>query len=156
MGRFGFILHGLWPDAPGMNDPRWWRPVRVPDAATIRANLCPTPSADLLAHEWAKHGSCAFADARSYYRAGSGLFSALRFPDMNGLSRRKRLNAGDLRRAFRAANPAFPVESIGVVANRRQWLQEMRLCLGKDFRPRACSTEDQGVLDAVPVKVWRG
>src|SRR3546814_14299066 len=31
MGRFGFVLHGLWPDAAGRRDPRWCRPVPLPE-----------------------------------------------------------------------------------------------------------------------------
>src|SRR3546814_10698006 len=77
MGRFGFVLHGLWPDSAGRRDPRWCRPVPLPDPATIRANLCVTPSADLLAHEWAKHGSCRFSDAPRYFRAASVMFDAV-------------------------------------------------------------------------------
>lgn len=155
MGRFGFILHGLWPDASGRADPGWCRAAALPDPATIREHLCTTPSPDLLAREWAKHGTCGFADAPSYFRAGSRLFGALRFPDMNALSRRQ-TTAADLRRAFVARNPAIPPDAIGIVANRRQWLQEVRLCLGRDFRPRACAPEDRGVRNIVPVKVWRG
>lgn len=154
-GQFGFILHGLWPDAPGKRDPRWCRPVRVPDMATIRANLCMTPSADLIAHEWAKHGSCGFADAPRYFRAGSIMYNAVRFPDMNILSR-KEPTAGDVRRAFASANGGLPTDAIAVTANRRQWLQEIRLCLGRNFRPRACPAEDRGVADTVPIKIWRG
>src|SRR3546814_11862031 len=99
MGRVGFVLHGLWPDAAGRRDPRWCRPVPLPDPATIRANLGVTPSADLLAHEWAKHGSCRFSDAPRYFRAASVMFDAVRFPDMDRLSRRNP-TAGDIRRGL--------------------------------------------------------
>lgn len=155
MGRFGFILHGLWPDGKGKRDPQWCRPVRIPDAQTIRANLCMTPSADLLAHEWAKHGSCGFTSASRYFRAASIMFHAVRFPDMNALSRREP-KTGDVRRAFASANPGLAADAIAVIANRRQWLQEVRLCLGRDFHPRACPPEDRGVADGVPLRIWRG
>lgn len=155
MARFGFILHGLWPDAPGRRDPRWCRPVPLPRPQAIRDNLCSTPSADLLAHEWAKHGSCAFASADRYFRAGAVMFNALRFPDMTALSRR-RPTAADIRRAFAEENRGLPVDAVAILANRRQWLQEVRICLGRDFRPRACPREDRGADDPVPVRIWRG
>lgn len=154
-GRFGFILHGLWPDGEGRRDPRWCRTVPVPDKMTIRAHLCMTPSANLLAHEWAKHGSCAFGDAPRYFRAGATMFNALRFPDMNALSRREP-TAADIRQSFAELNRGVPADAVAIVANRRQWLQEVRLCLGRDFRPRSCSPEDRGVAGAVPVRIWRG
>src|SRR3546814_20887265 len=90
------------------------------------ANLCVTPSADLLAHEWAKHGSCLFSDAPRYFRAASVMFDAVRFPDMDRLSRRNP-TAGDIRRAFAARNPGLPDSAGAVVANRRQGVQEARL-----------------------------
>lgn len=155
MGRFGFILHGLWPDAEGVRDPRWCRPVGLPTPAAIRAHLCVTPSADLLAHEWAKHGSCGFASAERYFRAGSTMFNAVRFPDMAQMSR-QRPTAGDIRRAFSALNPGLPAAAVSIVANRRQWLQEVRLCLTTSFRPKPCPREDRGVADPVPVRIWRG
>lgn len=155
MGRFGFILHGLWPDAEGMRDPRWCRPVGLPPPATIRANLCITPSADLLAHEWAKHGSCGFVSAERYFRAGSTMFNAVRFPDMAQISRQQP-TAGDIRRAFAALNPGLPATAVSIVANRRQWLHEVRLCLATSFRPRACPQGDRGAADTVPIKIWRG
>src|SRR3546814_14555398 len=74
---------------------------------------------------------------------------------MDRLSRRNP-TAGDIRRAFAARNPGLPESSVAVVANRRQWFPEVRLCLGENFRPRPCPVEDGGVADKVPVSIWPG
>ena len=55
--RFGFVLHGLWPDGQGREWPQYCRAAPKLAASTIRQNLCVTPSAQLIQHEWAKHGT---------------------------------------------------------------------------------------------------
>lgn len=153
LGRFGFILHGLWPEsAPGLW-PQWCAARPVP-AETVRRNLCMMPSPDLIAHEWAKHGTCMARTPEGYLRASAALVGSLRFPDMIGLSRRPGLTAGDLRVALRKATPFLPVSAIRVKANGRGWLQEVHVCYGKDFMPAPCA--DQGATDSAPLKIWRG
>lgn len=153
LGRFGFILHGLWPEAaPGM----WpqWCPAAPLAAETVRRNLCMTPSPDLIAHEWAKHGACMARTAEDYFKAGAALLRPLRFPDMIALSRRRDLSAGALRAALRKATPALPLAAIRVKANARGWLEEVHICYGKDLQPAPCA--DRGAQDAAALKVWRG
>jgi ribonuclease T2 len=153
LGRFGFILHGLWPESePG----RWpqWCEARQIAGATVRRNLCMTPSPDLLAHEWAKHGSCMARTPEGYFKAGAALLGSLRFPDMIELSRRPGLNAGDLRAALRRSTPFLPAAAIRVKANGRGWLQEVHVCYGKDFLPAPCA--DSGAKDGAALKIWRG
>ncbi len=154
-GRFGFIVHGLWPEAAGSDYPRYCQPAsRVPEPV-VRQHLCMTPSADLIQHEWQKHGSCGWSDPARYLAAADSLWRALDFPDMDVLSRRG-VTAGEVARAFAEANPGLPIAAVRIKANRRQWLQEVQLCLGPDFRPRACPAHVRGVEAAVPVSIWRG
>jgi ribonuclease T2 len=154
-GRFGFILHGLWPESAGRRAPPAWcgAPSKVPPAVVAR-HLCVTPSAQLIQHEWQKHGTCGWSGPARYLRAGTALFGALRFPDMNALSRAEP-TAGDVRRAFAAINPGLPTSAIRIKANRRQWLREVEICLNQDFRPHAC-TGGVGARDPVPLLIWRG
>lgn len=154
-GRFGFILHGLWPE--GTREPPRWCPARLaPDAATIRRHLCLTPSPALIVHEWAKHGSCIAASPDGYFRAGSALFGSLTFPDMARLSRQPSLTAGAVRDALITANPSLSRRMIRLKLSERGWLQEVQLCYGRDFMPRICPGARHGPADHVPVKIWRG
>ena len=57
-GRFGFTLHGLWPDGFGKEWPQYCRAANLVPRQVIRQNLCATPSVQLIQHEWAKHGTC--------------------------------------------------------------------------------------------------
>ncbi len=153
VGRFGFILHGLWPEAAPGSWPQWC-PATPLSADAVRRNLCMTPSPDLLAHEWAKHGACMASTPDAYFKAGAELLRTVRFPDMARLSRRPGLTAGDLRSALRGTTPAIPATAIRVKANARGWLDEVHICYGKDLQPATCT--ERGAEDSAPLKIWRG
>ena len=154
-GRFGFIVHGLWPE--GARDaPQWCRKVAPPAASVVRGQMCRTPSVDLLSHEWAKHGSCMARDAGGYFRVGNILYDAMRFPAMEQLSRDPALTAGALRQALAEANPGRPANSFGLLTSRTGWLREVRVCLDRRFRPARCPARQFGPRDAAVLKIWRG
>ena len=44
-GRFGFIVHGLWPEGRGAGWPQWCPAARAPTSAELARNMCLTPSA---------------------------------------------------------------------------------------------------------------
>ena len=94
-----------------------------------------TPSAALLAHEWAKHGSCMVRTPASYFKVTRILWNSLRWPDFDRISRTEDLTAGQVRRAFADANRYWEPEHVGIVVNERGWLTELRLCYGRDFMP---------------------
>jgi len=156
LGDFGFVLHGLWPEAADARYPQWCkaRPAPVPPEV-VRENLCRTPSAALIAHEWAKHGSCMGVSPETYFATAATLFDAVRYPDMERLSRGD-LTIGMFARAFAEANPGLEPEMVLVETSERGWLEEVRLCLGKDFRPRACPGFQRRPRGDTPLKIWRG
>jgi len=144
--RFGFVLHGLWPDAANGTWPQWC-PAKPPATAqvpakVVRQMLCTTPSPGLIAHEWAKHGTCMTSTPQAYFAQSAGMFHALHFPDMAALARRRTLTAGDLRRAFAEANPRFPREAIGLLVREGIALQEVHLCFDHTMHPAACQSQN--------------
>lgn len=151
--RFGFVLHGLWPDGNGDLWPQYCRPVGAVPEAVARATLCVTPSVQMLQHEWAKHGVCAFAEPAAYFTAGRALYGAIRYPDMDALSRNRNLRAASFAAAFVARNPGLRTEAIRLRLNRRGWLEEIYICLDRRFRIRACPG-DNAARDQRPVKIW--
>lgn len=155
-GKFGFVLHGLWPQAARGPAPQWC-PSRAPLLPrTIRRHLCMIPSPTLMAHEWAKHGACMVGRPETYFKMSAILWQSIVWPDADRLSRQKDLTAGALREAFNLANPAWQASQIGVEISRTGWLKGLRLCYGKDFRPRACSRRDLGAANSAPLKIWHG
>ena len=155
LGDFGFILHGLWPEARGTAHPQWcgWH-TPVP-RETVRQNMCMIPSERLIANEWAKHGSCMTRTPDAYFRISRVMYDAVRYPDMGALSRSP-LTIGAFRKAFAEANPGLESDMISVTTNARGWLDEVRLCLGRDFRPRRCPAYVRRQRANSPVKIWRG
>ena len=155
-GRFGFILHGLWPEAKNGPPPQWCATTPRPSADLIRRNLCMTPAPGLLEHEWAKHGSCMVRKPETYFKVSAILWRSLKWPDADRLSRRKDLTAGDLRRAFVRINPSWKTSQVGILSSRTGWLREVHLCYGRDFMPADCPRRAFGPADSAPLKIWRG
>jgi ribonuclease T2 len=155
-GRFGFILHGLWPEARSGPSPQWCALTPRPSPQVVRGNLCMTPVPWLIEHEWAKHGSCMARTPESYFRVSGILWRSLRWPDADRLSRQQGLTVGDLRRAFVARNPDWRTEQVGVLLSGNGWLREIHLCYGRDFLPTTCERQQLGPRDSVPLKIWRG
>nr|WP_176498385.1 ribonuclease T [Sphingomonas sp. HMP6] len=153
--RFGFTLHGLWPDGVGKEWPQYCAATPLLPPAVIKRNLCATPSAQLLQHEWAKHGTCMQTTPTDYFARSTGLYGKLRYPDMNALSR-KPLNAGQFAAAFAASNPGVPANAVRVTANRKGWLDELWLCLDKTFAYARCEANSGGLAANASLKIWRG
>lgn len=137
-GRFGWTLHGLWPDGEGRDWPQYCRAAALLPSAVIRRHLCATPSAQLLQHEWAKHGTCmAGYTPERYFARPNALYARLRYPDMKGLSRAP-LTAGGVAAAMAGANPGLTPDMMRVTADRHGWLDELWLCLDRRFRHTRC------------------
>ncbi len=160
VGDFGFVLHGLWPEARGPNYPQYCRSVGTLPRKVVADNICMTPSPQLLQHEWAKHGTCMAKTPEAYFGAARLLFNAIQYPDMDRLSRQVErgtpLTAAGLAEAFADLNTGLPANAVKVKTNRKGWLEEVRICLGKDLKPRRCPAFTQGVAGTATLKVWRG
>jgi ribonuclease T2 len=146
--RLGWTLHGLWPNSNGKPYPRYCRPATRVAEATIRAELCRTPSVDLVQHEWAAHGTCAWETPEAYFRQSSALYDGLVRPDPRGLA-----TAGQLRDAFARANPGLPRAAVYVALSDEGRLREVRLCHDLAFQPRACPGGDVGAGDEARMTV---
>lgn len=156
IGRFGFVLHGLWPESGQGKYPQWCSVTPRPTEAELKANLCMTPVPGLLEHEWAKHGSCMSRTPAGYFKVSSILWNSLRMPDADKLSRKPGLTAGDLRRAFAALNPGVPIGAIALRTSNGGWLREVQVCYDRRFRPAACQASRLGPKNDVPLSIWRG
>lgn len=156
-GVRGFTLHGLWPDGTGERWPQYCRPAAPLPASVVRGNWCATPSAQLLQHEWAKHGTCMPGYSPvSYFRQSTGLYRALHVPDMDALSREPSLKARDLTAALARLNPGLPANAVRVTTTRDGWLDEVWLCLDRRFHYARCRPGSGGVTSDSDLRIWRG
>ncbi len=114
-GRFGFIVHGLWPEGRS-TWPQYCPTAQRPAPATVAKNICMMPSASLAARQWAKHGSCMTRKPATYFKVTNILWSSYRWPDFDRISREEGLTAGRIREAFASANPGWEPSMVGVKA----------------------------------------
>lgn len=154
-GQFGFTLHGLWPDGPGKQWPQYCRPARVLPSAVIRANLCVTPDAQLIQHEWAKHGVCVTTRPADYFDKSRALYGKMRFPDMDALSRRRGLTAGAFAAEFAKANHGLRADMMRITTTRDGWLDEIWLCLDKRLASVRCKGDGGGVGYSAAIRIKR-
>ena len=150
---FGFSLHGLWPDGVGPQWPQYCKATALLPPATLRRNLCSTPSAQLLQHEWAKHGTCTGLTPDAYLAKSTGLYAGLAWPDMARLSRERRSSAGSLAEAIAAANPGVRADNIRVTTDKQGWLDEIWFCLDRQLAYTRCRANSGGADPATALKI---
>lgn len=153
--RFGFTLHGLWPDGQGADWPQYCAATGLVDRATIRGALCATPSVQLIQHEWAKHGTCMGTTPPEYFATSNRLYARLRYPDMDALSRRP-LTERQLAVAIAGANPGLAANMMRVTTKKGGWLDEIWLCLDRGLRYATCPAHQGGARPDARVRIWRG
>ncbi|PJI43892.1 MAG: hypothetical protein CTR53_02485 [Ferrovibrio sp.] len=138
--RFGWIVHGLWPQyaerRAGQFWPQYCGPVQPVPAPVLRRHLCASPDPRLMQCEWAKHGSCSdFATPEEYFAAQTRLADSLTLPEPQ---------PGQSARAFAtavvAANTGRGLERrhLRVVGGGTAGIREVRICFERDldrFRP---------------------
>ena len=155
-GRFGFTLHGLWPDGVGKEWPQYCRATDLLPRAVIRQNLCTTPSVQLLQHEWAKHGSCMTTKPDLYFNLSRALYEGIRYPDMAALARRPTLTVGQFVQAFVAANRGLKADMVRVTTTRDNRLSEVWLCMDRSLEFARCPTHQRGARPATRIRITPG
>ena len=151
-GRFGFTLHGLWPDGEGPQWPQYCAPTRLVPEKLIREHFCSTPSPQLIQHQWEKHGTCMAKLPADYFAQSGKLFSSLRFPDMEKLSGTM-MTAQAFQEAFAAANAGMRADQMRLNVGRQGWLEEVWICLDRNFRPTSCPAHQRGAAAESTIRV---
>ena len=142
---FHFIVHGLWPqnergypeDCPTDNP-------RVPDAL-VDEMLDIMPSRGLIGHEWRTHGACTGLSQEDYFAAVRAAFESVDIPDrFEVLETVISVKPQDIAKAFLEANRGtLTPDAVVVTCGGGTRLDEVRLCMGKDLRFRACGQQTQ-------------
>jgi ribonuclease T2 len=136
--RFSFVVHGLWPQHE-----RGWPSgcaagPRDAPASLVSAMLDIMPSPRLVEHEWDAHGKCSGLDPHAYFGLTRRARARVAIPAAYAAPQRAlRVTGADVERAFVAANPGLTPAMIAVQCDRTR-LREVRVCLTKDLRYRAC------------------
>ncbi|EZP73313.1 Ribonuclease T2 family protein [Sphingomonas paucimobilis] len=155
-GRFGFVLHGLWPEGKGRDWPQYCRPADLLPRQIIRQNLCTTPSAQLLQHEWAKHGTCMTTRPELYFNLARAFHDAIHYPNMTLLTRRKSLTVGQFAAEFARANKGLKADMIRVRTTRGDWLSEVWLCMDRAMEYARCPAHQRGAPAGARLRIQPG
>lgn len=140
---YAFVVHGLWPQYEH-GYPRDC-PTGQPkvDGTIVRGLYDIMPSAGLIRHEWRTHGACAGLAQRDYFRVLRTAREKISIPaQFSRLDRYRQVAPGEVEAAFLRANAAMPANAVAVTCDRR-YLREVRICMTKNLRFRACPEVDR-------------
>jgi ribonuclease T2 len=141
--RYGFIVHGLWPQ----NERGWPEHcdvhVPVPDGV-VQGIADLMPARALVYHEWSAHGTCSgLAPAQFFALVRRAYVSIVIPPSFNGPAAAVDRSTAAVAAAFQEANPRLPAASIVVTCSGQEAprLREVRICLDRNLAPRSCSAD---------------
>ena len=136
-GRYGFIVHGLWPQHE-RGYPENCSSDRSVAGRDIERMLDLMPSERLIRHEWAKHGACSGLDSRAYFDAVRAAHASVRIPDGFASGNiRVQTSAASVRDQFLRSNPDLERDSV-VLRCEGQYLAEVQVCMDRGFHARSC------------------
>lgn len=137
-GAYSFIVHGLWPQNEHGYPENCERPAPRLSRAIVSAMLDLMVSPRLVYGEWDRHGTCSGLSTRDYFAAIRKARSQVTIPPQYR-DPRKPLDVGPaaVEDAFVKANPGLTTDDIAVECEADR-LTEVRLCLSKDLKYRAC------------------
>ena len=147
---FGFTVHGLWPNGPDRVHPRYCKPSPPMSPATVKANLCMTPSPWLLQHEWQAHGTCQWATPEAYFKKARQVRKGLNVPELKP-GPDEAMTAGEIRHAFLKRNRGMTADGLNVRVKDGR-LTEVWICMDLKFKLAACRGGN-GAPDTAVVRV---
>ena len=115
--RFGFIVHGLWPQ----NEQGWPEYCAVhrsvPDEV-VQGIADLMPARGLVYHEWSAHGTCSGLAPAEFFALVRRAYSSVAIPgELANPTRALDEPAAAISTAFQHANPRFPPQSIVVTCS---------------------------------------
>lgn len=133
--RFGFVVHGLWPQyvdgypehcstQPGLSNPASMTDIM--------------PDASLVEHEWTTHGTCSGLSPDGYFRLVRQAFASVKIPPRLSAPRQIfSITPQELKEGLLAANPRLKAEDLTVSCG-NNYLTGISVCLDKQLQSRAC------------------
>jgi ribonuclease T2 len=140
---FSFVVHGLWPQYERGFPEYCQREAPRLDRNIISSMLDLMPSPRLIFNEWQKHGTCAGLPARAYFDTVRKARALVKIPDAYmDVKSELTVSPAEVEEAFVKVNPGMTTTSIAVRCDSKR-LQEVRVCMSKDFRFRECPDVDR-------------
>ncbi len=139
---YSFVVHGLWPQYEKGFPEFCQQPAPRLDRNIVSSMLDLMPAPRLIFNEWDKHGTCSGLSPNAYFESVRRARALVKIPDAY-IEPKALLTVtpDEVEEAFVAANPGLARDAIAVTCDSRR-LSEVRICLGKDLRFRACPEID--------------
>src|SRR5580692_9621873 len=115
--RFGFIVHGLWPQYEKGWPENCNVHQQVPD--TVVADIADImPARGLVYHEWSAHGTCSGLDPADFFALVRRAYAGINLPaSVSGPAQAIEQAPAAIAEAFLRANPKMPPASIVVTCS---------------------------------------
>jgi len=140
--RFGFVVHGLWPQFE-RGYPQDCKVDRFPGDADVAAMSDLMPERDLVRHEWRKHGACSGLTPSAYLGKVRAARATVRIPDaFQRPDNYVMVSPAEVEAAFTRSNPGLRTGGIAIICDGRR-LREVRICVTRDLEFRACGEVDR-------------
>jgi ribonuclease T2 len=141
--RYGFIVHGLWPQ----NEKGWPQNcggnTQVPDSV-VQGISDLMPARQLVYHEWTAHGTCSGLDPAAFFALVRRAYTSLAIPSpLKSPSAAIEQAPSAIVNEFLQANPRLPAGSVVATCSGQgaPRLREVHVCFDRDLNARACSAD---------------
>jgi ribonuclease T2 len=140
---YAFVVHGLWPQYERGFPEFCQVPAPRLERSIVSSMLDLMPSPRLIFHQWDKHGTCSGLAPRAYFETVRKARAVVKIPpEYLDVKTHLVVTPDDVEAAFVKANPGLTGAGIAVTCDSRR-LNEVRICLSKDFKFRDCAEIDR-------------
>jgi len=141
--RFGFIVHGLWPQ----NERGWPENCnvheQVPDTV-VQGIADLMPARKLVYHEWSAHGTCSGLDPDAFFSLVRRAYESVTLPGaLTHPTAAVEQAPSAIVDEFLHANPRLPPQSVVATCSGQgaPRLREVHVCFDRSLAPRPCSAD---------------
>ena len=134
--KWGFVVHGLWPDKNDRSDPQGCPATPFDPGAAVPSGLDAIMPREILKHEWEKHGVCSGMSEHAYFEKIISLYGQISIP-IHDTGKDQQIAPSALRNQLSKANAGFPPSSFSI-QDLKNSLVAVRACLDKSFAPISC------------------
>jgi ribonuclease T2 len=141
--RYGFIVHGLWPQ----NERGWPENCdvhrSVPDDV-VQGVSDLMPARGLVYHEWSAHGTCSGLEPAAFFALVRRARASIAIPqELSSPTQTVEQSPAAIGGAFLRANPRLSPDSVVVTCSGQDVprLREVHVCLDRELAPRSCAAD---------------
>jgi ribonuclease T2 len=136
---YAFVVHGLWPQHERGFPAFCQVPAPRLPRAIVNTMLDLMPSPRLVFHEWDRHGTCSGLSAQAFFDNVRKARALVKIPaEYQAIESPRTVSPAEVEDAFIKANPGLSRAGMAVACDGRR-LNEVRICLNKDFGFRDCA-----------------